>query len=218
MRRAAARWALAAFALAACQSAEPPADGAAPTAVDSAVVGAVPSVADSTADGAAPAAAADSAPSGVTALTADGWGPLRIGMTREAVVAAAGEDANPEAVGGPEPEQCDLFRPTRAPEGMIVMIEQGRLTRITLVDGASVETDRGFGVGDPASAIRAAYGAEATTSPHKYVAAPAEYITTWATAPPAAEPRGIRYEIGADGRVTHVHAGGPSIEYVEGCL
>ena len=26
------------------------------------------------------------------------------------------------------------------------------------------------------------------------------------------------YEIGEDGRVVHIHAGGPSITYVEGCL
>ena len=53
---------------------------------------------------------------GPTLLTAEGWDGLRIGMTRAEVVAAAGEDANPEAVGGPEPEMCDEFRPADAPE------------------------------------------------------------------------------------------------------
>ncbi|WP_262423623.1 hypothetical protein [Brevundimonas denitrificans] len=43
------------------------------------------------------------------ALSAQGWGPLRIGMTRAEVVAALGEDANPDAVGGPDPESCDQF-------------------------------------------------------------------------------------------------------------
>lgn len=153
-------------------------------------------------------------------LTADGWGPLRIGMTRAEVVAAAGEDANPEAVGGPDPEQCDAFRPALAPTGMLVMIEQGRLTRITLTGGSEVETEEGFGVGDSASAIKTAYGARASVTPHKYVPAPAEYITVWNTdaRPPAPDARGMVYEVGADARVTHVHAGGPSITYVEGCL
>lgn len=151
-------------------------------------------------------------------VTADGWGPLRIGMTRDEVTAIAGEDANPEAVGGPDPERCDEFRPARAPTGLIVMIEEGRLTRISLVAGSDVKTARGFGVGDPAATIKAAYEAEALASPHKYAPAPAEYITVWTTGASGQDPRGIVYEIGPDGRVSHVHAGGPSIRYVEGCL
>jgi len=139
-------------------------------------------------------------------------------MTRAEVVAAAGEDAHPELVGGPDPEQCDEFRPLRAPEGMRVMIQRGYLTRISLSRGSEVKTDRGFGIGDSASAIRAAYGAQAEVSPHQYQPAPAEYITIWSNGPSEADPRGIVYEIGRDGRVAHIHAGGPSIQYVEGCV
>src|SRR5687767_4144879 len=47
-------------------------------------------------------------------LTAEGFGPLRIGMSRAEVVKALGEDSDPEAVGGPDPESCDMFRPVRA--------------------------------------------------------------------------------------------------------
>ena len=35
-------------------------------------------------------------------------------------------------------------------------------------------------------------------------------------APP--DSRGIRYEVGDNGKVAFIHAGGPSIQYVEGCL
>jgi hypothetical protein len=101
---------------------------------------------------------------------------------------------------------------------MLVMIEQGRLTRITLIRGSDVETAEGFGVGDSASVIKAAYGARAQVTPHKYLPAPAEYITIWRMPPPSPEARGIVYETGSDALVTHVHAGGPSIQYVEGCL
>ena len=174
-------------------------------------------VADTVATSGTPAvpAASDSGPA---RLTPDGWGPLRIGMTRAQVVAAAGEDANPELVGGAEPEMCDQFRPTGAPEGMLLMVERDTLTRITISRDADVRTDRGFGIGDSASTILAAYGSAATSSPHKYVDAPAAYITVWTVEPGGSAPaRGIVYEIGADGRVMHVHAGGPSITYVEGC-
>lgn len=156
-------------------------------------------------------------------LTAQGFGPLRIGMTRAEVETALGADSNPGAVGGPDPASCDIFHPVRAPQGMMVMVEDGVLTSIWLDDGSTLKTDRGFGVGDQASAIKAAYGPTATVTPHKYAAAPAEYVTTWSVggAPgyvqnPAA--RGIAYHIGTDGRAEHVAAGGPSIQYVEGCL
>jgi len=153
-----------------------------------------------------------------TRLVPDGFGPLRIGMTRAQVVTVMGEDTYPDAVGGPDPEQCDEFRPVRAPSGMLVMIEQGRLTRISLGAGATVRSDRGFGIGDSASAIRTTYGASAQSAPHKYLDAPAEYITVWSVAPPNPAARGMLYDIGTSGRVGHVRVGGPAIQYVEGCL
>jgi hypothetical protein len=176
-------------------------------------------------------APATTAPADANAITSEGWGPLRVGMTRAEVVAALGEDANPNAVGGPDPEACDLFHPANAPERLYVMIQRGVLTRITVEGGsATLKTDRGFGLGDQASAIKAAYGASALIQPHHYIGLPAEYITVWTntggatpnehgwipenTAPNA---RGIRYETDAQGIVTALHAGGPSIQYVEGC-
>jgi hypothetical protein len=151
-------------------------------------------------------------------------------MTRAEVVAALGEDANPNAVGGPDPEACDIFHPARAPENLFVMIQRGALTRITLEGASTLKTDRGFGIGDSAAAIKAAYGSSARVEPHHYLGLPAEYITVWTTtggATPnehgwipentAPNARGIRYETDAEGRVTSIHAGGPSIQYVEGC-
>lgn len=159
----------------------------------------------------------------VAPVTAQGWGPLRVGMTIPEITAALGPDSDPDAVGGADPTSCDQFRPERAPEGLLVMVENGRLTRISLINASNLKTDRGFGLGDNAAAIKAAYGANAVASPHKYRGVPAEYITAWSgRAPPANAPtpdsaRGIVYEIGEDGRVTMIHAGGPSIGYVEGC-
>ena len=146
-------------------------------------------------------------------LGPEGWGALKIGMSRAEVVAAVGENAT--AAGAPvgEPGQCELFPPARAPEGMLVMIENDRLTRITLRQPSKLKTARGFTVGDPAAAIKKAYGAEAQVTPHKYEPAPAEYITVWTT--PGSS--GVVYEIGTDGHVRFIHAGGSSIQYVEGC-
>ncbi|HEX2165808.1 MAG TPA: hypothetical protein VHG09_01100, partial [Longimicrobiales bacterium] len=205
---------------AACQapgtSTPPGADSDAVPPVSGERVDTLPPTADPAPDIAPPAAGEGT--SALPPLTPDGWGPLRVGMTLEEVTVAAGADANPAAVGGPDPERCDEFRPERAPEGMLVMIERGRLTRISLVRESAVETAGGFGIGDSAEAIEAAAGTAATSEPHQYKPAPARYITIWRTAPPAADARGIRYDVGSDGLVDLVHAGGPSIEYVEGCL
>ena len=153
---------------------------------------------------------------GPTLLTPDGWGPLRIGMTRAEVVAAAGEDAQPDAVGGSEPEACDQFRPRDAPAGILVMIERDVLTRISVSRTSDIATPAGFRVGDSGADVLAAYGAQAVVEPHKYWERPARYVTVWRQS--KGERRGIRYETDPDDEVVHIHAGGPSIEYVEGCL
>lgn len=156
-------------------------------------------------------------------LRSDGIGPLTIGMTKAEVVAAVGDTRTPDAVGGPEPESCEEFRPQRAPDDVLVMIVDGKLARISLVDMSTVKTDKGLGLGDTADAVKTSYGDQAKTTPHKYQDKPAEYITWWVGGP-RSEPyvedetaRGIVYEIDGTGKVGAVHAGGPSIQYVEGC-
>jgi hypothetical protein len=143
-------------------------------------------------------------------------------MTAAEVASAWGPDANPGAVGGAEPEVCDEFHPARAPEGVNVMIQQGRLTRITLIRDAKTKTDKGFGLGDTGLAVKQAYGGAVIAQPAKYEPAPAEDLFSWSRGgstsyvqDPAA--RGVRYEVGADGKVTRIHAGDPSIQLVEGC-
>lgn len=159
------------------------------------------------------------------ALTAGGYGPLHIGMTKAEVVAALGDDSDPASVGGAEPEVCDQWRPARAPEGVLVMIQDGVLTRISVAAPSTLKTDRGFGIGDTAAAIKAAYGPLAVATPHKYSAPPAEDIFVWSTGGPAtpgawvedATARGVRYEIDGAGKVSLIHVGGPAIQLVEGC-
>jgi hypothetical protein len=171
-----------------------------------------------------PSAPGARTPAPEAVLTAEGFGPLRIGMSRAEVVKALGEDSDPEAEGGPDPESCDQFRPERAPDGMLVMIEAGRLTSLSLIDESKVRTDRGLALGATGAEVRAAYVKALHVSPHKYEEAPAEYLTIWAKNGPRgdsyqtpATARGIRYEVGGKGKVQSIHAGGPSIQYVEGC-
>lgn len=91
----------------------------------------------------APAADAPAtAPADPNVLTPEGFGPLRIGMTVSEVEAALGPDSDPNAVGGPEPETCDQWRPARAPEGLLVMIQDGVLTRVSVSEPATIGTTR----------------------------------------------------------------------------
>ncbi|MGZ8310445.1 MAG: hypothetical protein ACXWUR_00125 [Allosphingosinicella sp.] len=144
-------------------------------------------------------------------------------MRLEQLVAAVGPDSDPEAIGGPEPEACDIFHPLRAPEGLRVMIEEGRITRISISAPTEVKTDRGLRPGDAAAAVRAAYRDGIRASPHEYEGAPAQYLTVWTVGGGnedyvrSADARGIRFEVDQAGRVAIIHAGGPSIQYVEGC-
>jgi hypothetical protein len=152
------------------------------------------------------------------ALTAEGWGPLKIGMTMDQITTALGPDANPDAVGGADTGQCEQFRPSRAPEGMLLMVEEGRLTRISLSRNSPVKTDRGLGLGATPAEVTSAYGPQVRAEPHKYQDPPAQYLTVWSKGDPGApNARGIRYELDSSGKVAQIHAGGPSIQYVEGC-
>lgn len=152
-------------------------------------------------------------PVDATTLTPAGLGALRIGMTRAALVAAVGDST----AASPDPEACEEFHPARAPAGVLVMLEQGKLTRISLIRDAAGKTDAGLGLGTTAAEVKTAYGAKATASPHKYASPPAEYITAWASGSGGPESRGFVYEIGQEGKVTMIRAGGPAIQYVEGC-
>ena len=156
------------------------------------------------------------------ALTATGWGPLRIGMSKAEVIAAVGDTKTPDAAGIPGSD-CVEFQPAQAPDGLWVMIEGDRLTRITIGDLSEVKDASGLGLGDTAAKVKETHGGKAQASPHKYQDAPAEYIAVWEGGPRGepfvedAAARGLVYEIDGTGNVGAIHAGGPSIQYVEGC-
>ena len=149
-------------------------------------------------------------PAAASVLTPEGLGRLTIGMPEaEAARRFALRIPKDDGIGGSE---CRLLSRNDWPS-VLVMSEQGRISRITL-RAAGVRTDRRLRVGSRESEVRRAYGAKLVVTGHKYEDAPAHYLTAW-TVPGQS---GIRYETDAKGLVRAIHAGGPSIEYVEGCL
>lgn len=154
-------------------------------------------------------------------LTANGYGPLTIGMTREAVVEAVGGPANANAAS--EPFACEIFHPSNAPEGLYVLLQEDRLASVYLTESSTIETAEGLKVGDTAEAVKTAYGDKIVKTPSKYLEAPAADLTIWQsgnTSPDWVDDqtaRGMRFSIGTDETIQQITGGGPAIQLVEGC-
>jgi hypothetical protein len=99
-------------------------------------------------------------------LTMDGFGPIRIGMTRAQVEAASGP-VRPDAVFAPDSEggaQC--WEGTMSgPDGMAVVFIDGRLARITVTTPAYA-TRSGVRVGMAEAQARATYGDRLAAAAH----------------------------------------------------
>ena len=154
-------------------------------------------------------------------LTANGYGPLTIGMTREAVVEAVGGPANANAAS--EPFACEIFHPSNAPEGLYVLLQEDKLASVYLTKSATIETAEGLKVGDTAEAVMTAYGDKVVKTPSKYLEAPAAYLTVWQSGNTSTDwvqdqdARGIRLSTGTDETIEQITGGGPAIQLVEGC-
>jgi hypothetical protein len=165
-----------------------------------------------------PSAQTEAAQPGPLLITPDGWGPLRIGMTQAQVVAAAGPDADPGAVGGPDPATCDEFRPSNAPAGVLVMMRNGILTRISVSRNRDIASPADLRVGDTGAEALKRHGAQATVANHAYLEPPAKYITVWSPSVAGPARRGIRYEVNSTDEIVFIRGGTDSITLVEGCV
>jgi hypothetical protein len=146
------------------------------------------------------------------ALTANGWGDLRIGM-REAAAVRRFQLKNQDPEGEVTGPECREYLMPANPQ-LAVMTQDGRVSRISLHAKGRIGTDRGLGVGATEAQVRKAYGAGLRAEPHHYEGLPARYLTWWATP----KTRGIRYETNVRRVVTAIHAGDASIQLIEGCL
>jgi hypothetical protein len=144
-------------------------------------------------------------------LTVDGWGPVRIGMSRAQVEGALQEKLEGEPL---EDEESCIEMVAKGPgDGVLFMFEEYRLTRVSIFEPSKVTTPRGIGIGSSADEVRRAYGARLKAEPHYYEDLPSEYLTYW-TLP---DKRGVRFETDSKRQVQAIHAGTDSIQYVEGC-
>jgi hypothetical protein len=147
---------------------------------------------------------------GTLILTPDGLGAVKIGMTQPQVVAALGGTLEGEAY---DSDDICVEKESSKLRGVGFLFEEGKLTRISLGHGADIVTAGGIGIGTAAVAVRKAYRGKLQSEPNIYIEKPAEYLTYWSVAGKS----GIRFEVNEKRKVYVISAGGPSIEYVEGC-
>ena len=146
-------------------------------------------------------------------ISPDGFGAIHIGVSLAEARANLGA-ALSQMEAADNPESCATAAYTTDDgQQLLLMFERSRVTSLYAGGAApSVRTPEGLGVGSTAAEVRAAYPA-ALEEPAKYDDPPAHNLIIWR----APNESGLRFEIGSDGKVTAIHAGGPSILYVEGC-
>ncbi len=159
----------------------------------------------------APVATPTPAPSPVATadakvLTLEGLGALKIGQPVPGATSWA-------ARGAQASDACTTVSSPDYP-GVYAIVEGGKVRRISVGNRSDVKLIEGIGVGSTEKQVMAAFPGFSDT-PHKYVDAPAKYLTA-----PNAESGdpALRFEIGSDRTVTIIHVGtAPVLEYIEGC-
>ena len=142
-------------------------------------------------------------------ITPNSFGPLRVGMTvAQAASAMGGGFAAPRGYDG----GCGYATLTKAPAGLAVMLEGGKIARFEVRNGG-IKTAEGAGIGDSETRIKGLYGSTVASTPHKYVQG-GHYLTV---KPSSSSTNRIVFE--TDGsKVTEYRSGKtPEVEQVERC-
>lgn len=140
-------------------------------------------------------------------LTLEGLGPLSIGQP------VPGDSGFAQRGGQIPGSNCRTMSSPDYP-GVYAIVQDGAVRRITAGQRSTVKLAEGISVGATEKQVLADFAGFRST-PHKYVEAPAKYLT----APNADSGNpALRFEIDADGKVSLIHIGTmPVLGYVEGC-
>ena len=143
-------------------------------------------------------------------VSMDGFGPIRVGMTRAQAERAAGLPLSDDsAVRGAYCYYLDL---ARSAKGVVFMFTDSRIARID-VQATGYATLSGARIGDSEARLRDLYGERAKFSPHKYLGTNGNYVTVAS----ADHRHAVQFET-HHGRVTRYRAGRfPEVGLVEGC-
>lgn len=142
-------------------------------------------------------------------LSSRGYGPLTPGMSVAQAQQALGTSLKTFENQPLDPD-CDHLYPASGHPGISLMVQAGRVTRISL-DSPMLSTRSGLRVGDSAARVKAVLGRQLEIEAHKYDD-DGQYFYVWE----ASRQRGVKFEI-VGGRVQTIYAGDSSIQLVEGC-
>lgn len=150
----------------------------------------------------------------VPPLTVEGYGDMHVGMTLTDARRVSGQALDAEAIEPDVPGACvEQQYATTDGDQLYLMFEEDKITRITAsTEAPRTRTAQNVGVGSTDAEVRAAYQNVIEQGAH-YNPPPAHNLIVW-TVP---EQSGLLFEVSEQGIVTAVHAGGPSIQYMEGC-
>lgn len=192
------------------------APAAAPTAAAATVPKAISSPSPSPSASPTPTAEADCTGAKCRVMTPFGWGGIEAGVTVDSAQHATGlklrDDGHYTDAGD---GSCLAYKVVGGPENLRMLVEGGVVTTVEVYadQGQPVfRTDRGVKLGDPESAVRAAYKS-LKQLPDIYSEPPDKKLFYYE---PGGE-RGIKFDING-GKVSGISVGTTSIEYVEGCL
>jgi hypothetical protein len=144
-------------------------------------------------------------------LSLQGFGPIRIGMTLAQAQSITGGALVGQDSGN---QECFYVTPSAAPEGIKLMVTEGRIARIDITSPAYASM-RGARVGQMQDKVTRLYLGQLEISQHKYDDN-GFYLTF---IPKDLADQRYRMEFETDGmRITRFRAGKlPEVQYVEGC-
>jgi len=145
------------------------------------------------------------------ALTEEGLGQIQIGMSLEDAVNMGLLNQNPTMN-----SRCDFVFPAVGagiPEGVSVMVVNGKVARID-VDTGAVTTEDGAKIGDSEKRLKSIYDDDLKVEPHKYNPG-WHYMTVLGDS--ASAGKALVFE--TDGKSVTSFRGGrlPEVKWVEGC-
>jgi hypothetical protein len=148
------------------------------------------------------------APAGDAPVTLQGVGPLRVGLSLDALRRDFGATTEDQ----PDPESdCSYWRSDAFP-GVAMMVSGGRLVRIDF-DDARYVTRSGARIGMSEREIRAIYGRRMRVEPHPYTDPQGRYLVLRARD----EPFGMIFETD-NGRAISFRVGyWDNVQLIEGC-
>jgi hypothetical protein len=111
-------------------------------------------------------------------------------------------------------DECAFIRAKDAPEGLMFMVENGKISRVDVTRNSTIKTTTGAKIGDTEDRIKSLYPNQVSVQPHKYT--DGHYLVVKSKYP---EEKDFRLIFETDGKKVLRYRSGllPGVEYVEGC-